>query len=152
MASGRVRRGGCAAWLLIATAALGGCAGASYEHRQRSNEAMSAGTIRFKPAPGYERGPSLLAGPAPVYPIEAALNGDEGLATITFVIGRDGAVHDLKLLSASGKYFGDHLLLAAAQWTFEPALRDGVAADYPVSHFTYRYCHPAPGVDSICDH
>lgn len=126
MASGKVRRGGCAAWLLIATAALGGCAGVS-DHRSNPR-------------------------PAPVYPIEAALNGDEGLATITFVIGRDGAVHDLKLLSASGQYFGDHLLLAAAQWTFEPALRDGAAADYPVSHFTYRYCHPAPGVDSICDH
>ncbi len=128
--------------LLLAAIAVSGCA---YEHLERPGQDLPSESVKFPATPGYDQVPVLQKGAAPVYPIEAALNADEGIAVISFVVGTDGHTHDLKILQATNEYFGNHLLIAASSWQFQPALMHGQPAEYQVRSMTWHYCAMGPG-------
>jgi TonB family protein len=68
--------------------------------------------------------PKLIHAVAPVYPKEARSLGIEDTVRFAAVIGKDGKLHDIKLVS------GDPMLVksamkAVSQWRYSPALLNG---------------------------
>ena len=68
--------------------------------------------------------PRLIHAVAPIYPKEARSLGIEDSVRFDAVIGKDGKLHDIKLVS------GDPMLVksamkAASQWRYPPALLNG---------------------------
>jgi periplasmic protein TonB len=66
----------------------------------------------------------LISGPAPEYPTLARMARTEGTVRLAAVIGRDGTIRDLKVVS------GHPLLIKAAveaveRWRYQPTLLDG---------------------------
>jgi len=65
--------------------------------------------------------------PLPDYPMEARLNGDQGLAIVQFTILKNGDVADAHLIGTSSHEHLDQAALdAVSKWTFPPVLVDGV--------------------------
>jgi TonB family protein len=56
--------------------------------------------------------------PLPAYPSELLRVGIHGSAELTFSVGRDGAVTDVKVVSATQREFGDPAKEAVARWRF----------------------------------
>jgi len=80
--------------------------------------------------PGLTGG-RLLRRVRPQYPAEAILDKREGAVVLHGIVGQDGAIRELKLVS------GDPILSQAAleavqQWTYEPYRRNGKPVDMPL--------------------
>jgi TonB family protein len=80
--------------------------------------------------PGVTGG-RLLRSVRPQYPAEAILDKREGAVVLHGIVGQDGVIRELKLVS------GDPILSQAAleavqQWTYEPYRRDGKPVDMPL--------------------
>jgi TonB family protein len=71
---------------------------------------------------------ALTSNPRPVYPEEAKRQGIEGVVTLEAVIGKDGTVQSLSVIS------GDPLLVppaleAVKQWEYRPTLLNGAPVE-----------------------
>lgn len=69
--------------------------------------------------------------PAPSYPRAALLAGAEGVVVLEVHVGRDGRPLDVRVHRSSGNRELDRAALRQIQrqWTFQPAMRDGVAVE-----------------------
>lgn len=69
--------------------------------------------------------------PAPDYPRSALLAGTEGVVVLEVHVGRDGRPLDVRVHRSSGNRELDRAALRQIQrqWTFQPALRDGIAVE-----------------------
>jgi protein TonB len=66
----------------------------------------------------------------PPYPPGERKMGREGRVTVRVLVGADGRVHDIQLVSAtSDEFFDVTRRQALAKWRFRPATRDGVAVE-----------------------
>jgi TonB family protein len=61
----------------------------------------------------------------PAYPIELRRAGENGEATIRFVVQADGRVTNAEVLKATHPAFGEAALEAFQNWTYTPAKKDG---------------------------
>lgn len=73
--------------------------------------------------------PQLIKKVAPTYPVDAASNHLTGVVHLTFVVGKDGAVYNLRVDSGEG-LSGDPSLINAAkeavsQWKYKPGTFNG---------------------------
>ena len=60
----------------------------------------------------------------PVYPPDARRKGIEGTVMVQALVGRDGAVHDTRIVK-SIPGLDKAAVAAVKQWTFKPALSKG---------------------------
>ncbi len=89
------------------------------------NDEIKQGLDHYCPEHQCDTLPSLLRGPAPVYPPAQLAEGISGQATIIFNIDTDGRTVDLKLESASRPAFAKAAMAALKQWQFKPATLNG---------------------------
>jgi TonB family protein len=66
-----------------------------------------------------------VKGPNPVYPQDAKEARAEGEVVLKALIGRDGHIHDLKVVSAAYPTLVASALVAVAQWQYQPYLLNG---------------------------
>ena len=81
-----------------------------------SNAAQSAGPLSV---PASEMQKHKLTGAPPTYPIEAKKAGIQGIVQLSAVIGKDGTVENLKVVSGP-KELQQASLDAVRQWTYKP--------------------------------
>lgn len=84
-----------------------------------------------KPARVYDyaevdQPPQVAYRKPPVYPFDLRKDGIEGEALVQFVVGGDGAVHDVSVVRASHVAFGEAAAEAVQEWRFDAAAKDGV--------------------------
>ncbi|MHC4201606.1 MAG: energy transducer TonB [Planctomycetota bacterium] len=62
----------------------------------------------------------------PLYPMRARERGIEGIVRLRFVVGADGSVRDVEVVSSEPEGVFDRAAkAAAARWRFAPAVKDG---------------------------
>ena len=97
-------------------------------------KALSAGLAMFGLLMAASTEPVRVSGSAqqkklvkvvkPVYPPEAKAKGIQGTVKLQALIGRDGAVKELKVLGGPEELVPPSVE-AVKQWVYEPTLRDG---------------------------
>jgi len=65
----------------------------------------------------------------PVYPADLAAKGETGGVIFDMTFAADGSVKSVKTLRASNPAFEQAAMEALKQWTFTPAMKDGVAVE-----------------------
>ncbi len=65
----------------------------------------------------------------PVYPLSLRRTGNRGEVVMNMFIGKDGKVHDARVISSTHPAFEPPAIAAAMKWTFEPAKMRGVPID-----------------------
>lgn len=70
--------------------------------------------------------PSLVNRVSPVHPPALLEKGVDGTAMVSFSIDDKGVVGDVTVVTATHPEFGDAAAEAVKQWSFKPAVRDGV--------------------------
>ena len=86
----------------------------------------------------YDTPPKLSGMVRPVYPYAKLSERLEGKATVKFVIGPTGRVLKAEVTEASAPDFGEALLVAVEQFTYEPALKKGRPCPAVIS-FTQQF-------------
>ena len=86
----------------------------------------SGGAQSLAMASGNDRGPVPQVRIEPEYPPQAKDRGIEGWVLFQFTVTREGRVKDIVILDAQPKGIWDrNTLRAAANWRYQPALKDG---------------------------
>jgi TonB family protein len=88
--------------------------------------AAAAGTVRVG---GNIRPPRKLRDVAPGYPSAAASAGIQGVVTLAGIIGSDGFMKDVRVLSSPNGDLAQASIDAVRQWEFDPTLLDGMPMD-----------------------
>ena len=65
----------------------------------------------------------------PSYPPAAAANGVAGIVILSGVIGADGLMSDVHVLSSPNPELSQAAVEAVQQWEFDPTLLDGIAVE-----------------------
>jgi TonB family protein len=68
---------------------------------------------------------STLSTVAPIYPEGARMRHVGGSVVLSAIIGRDGRIHSLKVLSTPDEALSNSALAAVKQWTYKPYLLNG---------------------------
>lgn len=66
-----------------------------------------------------------IGGPMPVYPQDAKQARAQGTVVLKALIGRDGKIHDLKVISAPYPSLVESAMGAVSQWEYKPYLLNG---------------------------
>lgn len=66
-----------------------------------------------------------IGGIVPIYPADAKAVRAQGTVVLRAVIGRDGRIHDLKVMSAPYPSLVESAMWAVSQWTYKPYLLNG---------------------------
>jgi protein TonB len=61
----------------------------------------------------------------PYYPVQAKFKGVQGIVRIAATIGKDGLVHDPKVVHNPDDELSEAALKAVSQWTYVPYLLNG---------------------------
>ena len=70
--------------------------------------------------------PRVLVKLPPFYPLGAKARGIEGVVELVFVVGADGAVGNIEVVSSyPGEIFVESAVNAVKRWKFEPGKKDG---------------------------
>jgi TonB family protein len=70
-----------------------------------------------------------IGGPMPVYPQDAKDARAQGTVVLKALIGRDGKIHDLKVISAAYPSLVASAMWAVSQWKYKPYLLNGEPVD-----------------------
>lgn len=103
---------------------IGACSAASPRHT-RANFPIEPNAVTGPASSKYDTPPRLLSGKTPIYPISQLLNRKEGHTIIEFTIGEDGKTKDFAVFEADYEYYANHAIIAAREWRFAPATKDG---------------------------
>ena len=88
--------------------------------------------------PSTEVPPKLVGGQTPIYPVQRLLAREDGYAIIEFDVTPEGATANVTKVESSHPAFASHSRIAVLDWTFEPAIQDGVpVAAHCSLHQTY---------------
>jgi protein TonB len=79
-------------------------------------------------APGVAQG-IALSRPAPIYPDDAKTARISGTVVIQALIGRDGWVHEMQVITAPSASLAASSLAAVSQWRYRPYLLNGEPVD-----------------------
>jgi periplasmic protein TonB len=69
--------------------------------------------------------PKMLSCPKPAYPRSSLRNEETGITTLLFLVGADGAVHEVKIQKSSGYIDLDRAATVLGDCRFSPATRGG---------------------------
>ncbi len=70
--------------------------------------------------------PRVLVKLPPFYPLGAKARGIEGVVDLVFIVGADGAVGNIEVVSSHpGEIFAESAVNAVKRWKFEPGKKDG---------------------------
>lgn len=70
--------------------------------------------------------PSILRSVQPEYPYSAKRKGETGVVEVKALVGADGNVQSVSVVSATPKgVFEDAVLVAVRKWKFKPGVKDG---------------------------
>jgi TonB family protein len=72
---------------------------------------------------------SLVKKTPPVYPTIAKMAHEQGVVVLGAVIGTDGRVHDVEVLTSPSPVLADSAVDAVKQWVYKPYLLNGVAVE-----------------------
>lgn len=75
----------------------------------------------------------------PLYPIEDAIRGREGCASIEYVITPDYEIRDIKVVASSGKHFAKQARLNVKQWKWSE-LPKGIALEPIKTSTQFQFC------------
>ncbi|MEC4727556.1 energy transducer TonB [Shewanella sp. D64] len=75
----------------------------------------------------------------PLYLIEDAIRGNEGCASIEYVITPDYDIRDIKVIASSGKYFAKAASLNVKQWKWSE-LPKGIALEPIKTSTQFQFC------------
>jgi TonB family protein len=78
--------------------------------------------------PGVSRG-LLIQAVRPVYPKSALKAHQQGTVVLKAIIGKDGLIKDLHVVSSPSDDLAKAALTAVEQWRYRPYLKDGVAVE-----------------------
>jgi len=84
-----------------------------------------AGEVESPAGPSY--GPSVVGGPVPIYPKDAADQALEGEVTLSVIVGEDGSVESVTVENSSGHQLLDAAAIRAVRerWVFQPGMAGG---------------------------
>jgi TonB family protein len=85
------------------------------------------------PPPADFQPVEILSKPAPTYPEEARRLGVQGEVVLSVVFQASGAIRVIGVVKSLGHGLDQAAEQAATQIRFNPALRDGKAADFPAT-------------------
>jgi TonB family protein len=83
-------------------------------------------------SPGVVAG-MLAEAKGPIYPPDAKAKKLEGVVTLHAIIGKDGSIADLKIISATDPIFVDAAIAAVGRWKYRPYLLNGVPVEVQTS-------------------
>lgn len=97
----------------------------------------------------YDQGPATIAsdvmaghrisGPMPIYPEDAKRAGAQGDATLRALIGRDGRIHDMQVITAPWPSLVASAMWAVSQWKYTPYLLNGAPVEVSTTiHVIYK--------------
>jgi len=75
----------------------------------------------------------LAEAKGPIYPPDAKAKKLEGVVTLHAIIGKDGSIADLKIISATDPIFVDAAIAAVGRWKYRPYLLNGVPVEVQTS-------------------
>lgn len=121
--------------LAVAAALLAACATAPSAHEPEPFAPDFAEPVDLGPDTVVEP-PAVLERRFPVYPPRLRAEGVEGRVVARGIVGRDGRLQDVEIVSSDDPLFTQALLAALAEWRFHPATVDGepVAVFYQLVH------------------
>jgi len=110
--------------------------------------ALGAPTAQAQSSPAAVTPPSVLEHVDPVYPASALKERKHTDVVLTVTVDADGHVSKLEVAQSGGADLDEAAIIAARQWTFVPALRDGkpVASRIRVP---FHFAPPAPPPELI---
>ena len=76
---------------------------------------------------------------APLYPIENAMAGKEGCASIEYVITPDNEIKDIKVIASSSKYFSKQAKLSVMEWKWSE-LPKGILQEPVKTSTLFQFC------------
>jgi len=110
-----------------AAAVLGAFAGASMPTGASAQEPAPAAPAPVPAASGEVTAPSVVTHVDAQYPASALPRGGHGDVLLAVTIDVDGHVSKVEVVESGGADFDEAAILAARQWTFRPAMRNGRA-------------------------
>lgn len=75
----------------------------------------------------------------PRYPLESAIAGNEGCATVEYVITADYAIEDIKVLESSNRYFAKQAKKSIARWNWSQ-LDKGIISTPVKTRTRFEFC------------
>lgn len=69
----------------------------------------------------------------PQYPYEMSRAGMGGRVQVALVIGANGRTKDIRILRSTAREFEGPTIQAVSKWIFQPGLKGGKPADFPIS-------------------
>jgi TonB family protein len=101
-------------------------------------EAMKPAVERVQLSAGLVAG-RRTGGIVPIYPADAKAVRAQGTVVLRAVIGRDGRIHDLKVMSAPYPSLVQSAMWAVSHWTYKPYLLNGQPVEIDTQiNVTYR--------------
>jgi periplasmic protein TonB len=96
------------------------------------------------PVPVYEvtKRPLPQSHCAAKMPEEASRAGVEGLVVLDIVVGANGRVHDVRVVSHAGHGLEEAAVAAIKACSFSPAMRGDEAVAFRIPEFKYRFLQP----------
>lgn len=79
----------------------------------------------------------ILSKIQPVYPLEAKQDHISGSVVLHAIIGKDGAIEDLEVISAPSESLAEASIDAVSQWKYEPYLLNGKATEVDTTITVY---------------
>lgn len=115
--------------LLFASLPLVVCSGCGTPVRDdvspRNAKPITGPMVWMTPPVDWDVPPRLLRGDEPIYPVSRLIANQSGAATLEYVIDEKGVPTEIRIVSATHKYFGFHSVIALRTWRFSPAIKDG---------------------------
>lgn len=94
-----------------------------------------------------------VSGEDPEFPIDARLDGVEGWVKFSYKIGRDGSVHNVRIVAARPRdVFESAVRKAVRGWRFEPIVVDGLAVEREMTQTIQFSLGRAVTDEEICWH
>lgn len=95
----------------------------------------------FKPAPKFSIStePEVAREAKPPYPPQARAAGIEGVVELRVEIWQDGTVRSVKVVRGLGYGLDEAAVDAMKRYVFKPATMDGVAVQYVIPRFLFRF-------------
>jgi protein TonB len=103
--------------------------------------ASAQGAAKWVKVPGAVMAGQILTQPEPVYPAEAKAAGLSGAVVLRVIVGKDGVVENLQILSGPDK-LQNAAMDAVKGWTFKPYLVKGEAVQVDTT-VTVNFTLPA---------